>query len=101
MSFGDVLEADQRLVILRLLARAPEYTANSSVIHAGLRTIGHEISRDLVATHLAWLNEQHLIGMRTLPTDTKDILIARLTERGLDVQAGRAEVPGVARPSPV
>ncbi|HVJ53466.1 MAG TPA: ArsR family transcriptional regulator [Aliidongia sp.] len=100
MSFADLLQADRRLVILRLLAQSPGSAANSSIIATGLAELGHRISRDLVATELAWLAEQRLVTTETVEAGMKSIVVATLTERGLDVQDGRVTVPGVKRPTP-
>jgi hypothetical protein len=96
MNFAEQVAEDRRLVILRLLDQAPGCAANDSILHAGLDSVGHRCSRDQVKTDLAWLAEQGLIRVERLD----GIVIAALTDRGLDVQAGRATVPGVKRPSP-
>ncbi|EQB9053855.1 ArsR family transcriptional regulator, partial [Vibrio cholerae] len=59
-----------------------------------LDAYGHKISRDVVRTHLFWLQEQGLVSLR----DVGDCQIARLTGRGEDVATGQAVVPGVKRP---
>jgi hypothetical protein len=101
MNLADILRADRRLVILRILAEVPEYELNDSVIATGLGSIGHSVSRDVVATELVWLEEQSLVTIDRAEAASKTLLIAKLTARGHDVQAGRATVPGVARPSPI
>lgn len=93
--FAAFLREDQRLVILRILARMPSYRANSSVLTTALDQYGHSPSRDQVKTELRWLQEQGLIAIE----DVSDLLIATLTERGADVAAGRAVVPGVKKPA--
>jgi len=92
--FEKFLWEDQRLVILRLLANVSSYTANSSVLHNGLLQIGHVISRDQIKTHMRWLEEQGLVTVEPV----FDLLVARMTERGSDVAAGRTTVPGVKKP---
>jgi len=92
----ELMVADQRLVLLRALAEMPGYEANESILHALLQDFGHQVSRDQVRTHLAWLDETGLITLRIVTS----VQIARLTERGFDVGSGRAAVPGVKRPSP-
>ncbi len=96
MSFLDLLLADQRLVILRLLAELIAYKANSSVLTMRMDQLGHAVTRDQVRTHLAWLAEMHLI---TVDEPVPGVTVATLTERGMDVAKGRATVPGVSRPS--
>ena len=101
MSFSDTLHAHVRLATLRLLEQSPGYAANSSIITTSVNELGLRVSRDFVATELAWLDEQGLIKLDRVPTSTKDILVAVLKERGMDVALGLATVPGVKRPSPV
>lgn len=94
MSFKELLTEDQRLVILRSLHEMHGYEANESIIGSCLDAYGHKISRDVVRTHLFWLQEQGLVSLR----DVGDCQIARLTGRGEDVATGQAVVPGVKRP---
>lgn len=88
--------ADLRLVILRLLAEDPDYRINSSILQHSLDLFGHNVSRDKLHTELAWLAEQDLVKCESITS----ILVASLTQRGLDVAQGRAAVPGVKRPGP-
>jgi hypothetical protein len=101
MNYAEILRADRRLVILRILAEAPEYELNDSVIATCLASMGHSVSRDLVVTELDWLKEQSLVTVERVDAATKTILVIKLTGRGHDVQSGRATVTGVAKPSPI
>lgn len=92
--YADFLREDQRLVLLRTLSELPGYRSNSSVLNQMLNSYGHHMSRDATKTELVWLSEQGLVSMEDLDT----VLIVRLTERGADVAAGRARVPGVKMP---
>lgn len=96
MSFSDLLAADRRLVMLRLLADAPGGKANTYVLAAGLRAMGHDCSQDQAETDAAWLEEQSLVAVERLD----NVRIVQLRSRGSDVAAGRARVPGVKRPVP-
>lgn len=93
--FADRLREDQRLVLLRTLVDMPGYTANSSVLYMEMHGLGHRVSRDLIKTHMHWLGEQDLV---MLEEAVEGVLVATLTERGGDVAAGVAVVPGVKRP---
>ena len=95
-NFADYLRQDQRLVMLRILSELPQYRANSSVITSLLGEFGHHPSRDQVKAELAWLGEQGLVKVE----DIGSVLVVTLTERGADVAAGRASVPGVKKPGP-
>lgn len=90
------LSEHRRLVILRVLAEAPAYAANDSILHTALATFGLHASRDQVRGEIAWLAEQ---GLAT-SEDIRGVIVATLTERGRDVGDGKAVVPGVKRPGP-
>lgn len=92
----DIFTKDQRLVILRSLVDAG-YDANESILDDCLALYGHHISRDLVRNHLNWLEEQGLVQIERLGNG---FMIAKITQRGLDVANGEAVVDGVKRPSP-
>ncbi|NMY40544.1 ArsR family transcriptional regulator [Pseudomonas sp. WS 5013] len=94
--FADYLRQDQRLVVLRILSELPQFRSNSSVMANLLGEFGHHPSRDQVKTELVWLGEQNLIKVE----DIGSVLVVTLTERGADVAAGRASVPGVSKPRP-
>ena len=94
MSYQTLLHEDQRLVILRTLVEMNGYQANESILQTILDNYGHNISRDLVVSHLRFLQEQALISLE----DINGIQVATLLSRGEDVAAGRATVSGVKRP---
>lgn len=96
MSFSDLVAQNLRLVILQLLAEDSDYAHNDSVLKSVLGTVGHDVSTDQLKTQLAWLSEQGLVTTEAVAKFT----VAKLTERGLDVAEGRAQVPGVDRPGP-
>ncbi len=96
MSLKQLLNEDQRLVILRSLADAG-YDANESILDDCLTLYGHKISRDLVRNHLNWLEEQGLVQIDRL---ANGFMVAQITQRGLDVANGEAVVDGVKRPRP-
>ena len=94
--FAKLVQADMRLVVLRVLAEDADYSHNEYVLREALRVCGHSVSQDRLHTELAWLGEQGLIAL----TDTVGVKVAKLTARGLDVARGAAVVPGVKRPEP-
>jgi hypothetical protein len=101
MTVSDTLLAHVRLATLRLLEQSPGYAANSSVITTSVKEMGLRVPRAFVETEMAWLDEQGLIKLDRVSASTKEILVAVLTERGMDVALGLSTVPGVKRPSPV
>lgn len=86
-----------RLAMLRLLAEAPGYALNSSILTDAVAALGLAATRDQVRSEIAWLAEQGLVTSDELPGG---LMVATLTERGSDVASGRAHVPGVQRPTP-
>jgi len=90
------LTEDQRLVILRCLSKCPGYSANDSILDDILEQFGHRTSRDLVRTHIRWLEEQGLLSVEM----AGNTLTAQITQRGIDVATGDSVVDGVKRPAP-
>ena len=93
---ADILVPDIRLVILKALEQDLGYSHNESILHAIVEKFGHKCSRDQVKTQLAWLREQGLVDLE----EVAGIYVATITQRGADVATGRANAPGVKRPSP-
>jgi len=96
-AYESFLETHQRLAILRHLGEAAGGCANDSLLHGIMLDLGLALSRDQLRTELSWLSEQRLVELRR-PKD--GVLVAYITERGIDVATGAAIVPGVQRPSP-
>ena len=96
-SYNEHFAKHLRLTVLRLLAEVGEYRLNASIITDAVTAHGLSASRAQVRTELAWLAEQ---GLVTTTEPAAGLVIATLTERGLDAAAGRASVPGVQRPAP-
>lgn len=94
--YEKLVQADRRLVILRILAEDAGYSHNEYVLREALKILGHSVGHDLMHTELAWLAEQGLVTV----SDAAGIQVAALTARGLDVAKGTAVVPGVKRPEP-
>lgn len=86
----------RRLSILKLLEQSPGYAANDSIVQTALKKFALIASRDQVKADLAWLREQGLVTTETI----EHLVMATLTQRGLDVARGDAEVPGVKKPGP-
>jgi hypothetical protein len=96
VSFADFNTADRRLTMLRGLQSAAQYRMNGLLLAGYCEAVGHVVSADRMVVDLAWLAEQGLVTLLR----SEGIEVATLTQRGLDVALGRAEVPGVQRPRP-
>lgn len=97
MNYAEFQTEDRRLVILRALENAAQYRANAYLLRRYCDSVGHAVSADRMEADLAWLAEQGLANREV----TQGVTVLTLTQRGLDVAAGRAACPGVARPQPV
>lgn len=94
MTFAERVRQDRRLGILQLLEASRPVGLRMALLRDLLGDTGRSPSADELRTDLAWLAEQGL----TTTTDCEDGLVARATERGVDVALGRARSPGVPRP---
>jgi hypothetical protein len=96
MNYNEHFSKHLRITLLRILQGAPAFHANSSILHSFADGLGLSATRDQVRTEIAWLAEQGLVTSE----DHDGLVVATLTDRGLDVAEGRTVVPGVQRPSP-
>lgn len=96
MSFTEIVEKELRLVALKLLAEQPDRRLNSSLMREALAdSWAINRSREWVHIQIRFLAE---IGAVTI-TDAGTVLIATLTDRGLDHVERRVVLDGVKRPS--
>lgn len=94
-SFADHLAADRRLALLRTL-RDLDGHANESVLLDGLHLLGHiRTTGDDVRADLDLLKAA---GAITDSYFAGKVRVAHLTERGIDIAAGRIVIDGVKRP---
>lgn len=96
MKYAERVSQEQRLVMLQALATDGDYRINDLMLYTWLEQVALEISMDKLRTQMRWLEEQELVTIEQMGS----MLIATLTERGLDIAKGRARVDGVARPAP-
>lgn len=98
MSFNTIIEREARLVVLRMLAEQPDGRLNSSLMREELaERWAINRSRDWVHLQLRALEEIDAVNL----TEAGSVLIATLTERGLDHVERRVVLDGVKRPSAV
>ena len=97
-STANVITKNRRLAILRFLEEDTDYSHNTSVLQSALVQIGHGVSRDVIESDSAWLDEQ---GLATIDrVEGLPVTVLRITARGLDIARGLAVHPGVDRPLP-
>jgi hypothetical protein len=96
VNFAQFQTEDRRLVLLRALHAAAQYSANAYLLRRFAESVGHTVSADRIEQDIAWLAEQGLVTRKA----PEGVTVATLTQRGQDVADGSATVPGVARPRP-
>jgi Fe2+ or Zn2+ uptake regulation protein len=83
----------RRLSILRILEGAPGYASNEAILHQMVNHFGITSTRDQVRSELAWLAEVGLVKIE----DLGSLMMATITERGMDIAQGHAHHPDIAR----
>ena len=98
MSYRDLIDADRRLCMLRLMLEDGG-CANESVLEKGLEALGHRagLERAVVRNHMTFLETA---GLVTVEFFRDKVMVATITERGVKVARGQITVDGVAQPSP-
>ncbi len=96
MSFAKHIAEDRRRIILHTLAESPGYCCNGYLLQQMLSANAHSVAIDTLTVELSTLQEWGLVTVAEVST----VPMATLTQRGLDVAADRAIVPGVARRHP-
>lgn len=101
MSLQQLIDEDRRLVILRSLAEAHDYSLNESLIEKMLARLRLGIvGRDVLRGQITWLEQQGLVRIERLDLNSeRELWVAQLTKLGGEVAGGRPW-PGIARPSP-
>jgi len=89
-----IMTERRRSDILIMLAQDSDYSINDNLLQEMLALQGDSVSTDKLRTELAWLAEQDLVGIKSLP----GCLVVTLRRRGVEVAQGVVVVPGVARP---
>lgn len=97
MSYADYSLKNVRLIILRALSEESDYTHNETILDEILKTFGHTKSRDYIRNQLRYLEED--AGAITL-REAGTVLIATITQRGLDHVSLKIEIEGIQKPSP-
>lgn len=91
----EALQADRRLVILRLLKESGG-SANARVIQVGLKAWLHKVNIDVIINDLDFLADHELIIIETTPKPEYNG--ATITSKGKEVAEGLRKVVGIAEP---
>lgn len=98
MSYRDLVAADRRLCILRLLLEDGGH-GNEGVLEKGLEALGHRAGLERAVVR-GYLTDLEKVGAITVDFYRDKIMVASITERGVKVARGQVTVDGVAQPTP-
>jgi hypothetical protein len=93
--YDHFLTEDARLVIVKALAQESNVTLNETILTKILDTFGHNRSREWVRTQILKLQELGAVRV----TEAGTVVIATLTQAGLDHVQRRSTIAGIAVPS--
>ena len=95
--YAEILAADRRLVILRLLVEAGGESGESA-LEKGLHMLGHRtgVDRDQLRRDLRHLED---LGCVEIEFFDAKVMIGAITRRGVSVAEGKVTVGGVAKPA--
>lgn len=92
----EALDADRRLLILRLLKEYGD-GLNTSTLETAVFAWGHRSAdRHVILRDVRWLEQAGTVRLDTLKPD---LYMVTITTQGEQVQAGDRHIPGIARPS--
>lgn len=94
--YAERLAQHRRLIILKFLSTAPEYTSNASILESVCNDFGVTSTRDQVKGEIQWLSENGLTSHEA----KGDVVVVSVTVRGVDIASGRSFHDGVQRPRP-
>lgn len=98
MSYKALLDADRRLVILRLLLEDGGH-GNEAVLEKGLEALGHRAGMERAVVR-GYLRDLEAAGCLTIDFYRDRIMVASITERGVKVARGQVVIDSVAQPTP-
>lgn len=97
MSFRDKVEADRRLIILRLLVENGG-AGSEGLLERGLLDLGERIDVDRTAVR-QFIRELEARDCVVVTMHQDTLMVPEITKLGVAVTQGRKTVDGVAKPS--
>ena len=94
-NISQMIDEDIRLIILKELAAMPDGRSNENILTEAVHACGHNKSRDYLRTQLNKLAE---LGA-TRNTSIGTIIVAQITEAGVDHCLRRSKIDGIRQPS--
>lgn len=95
MDMSKLIAANQRRIILKLLSKQADYKASNYDLYLAFGELNVSISVDKLTTEIQWLIEQGFITRLD-----GDLIIVRLTDRGLDIVKQNTSHPDIETPLP-
>jgi hypothetical protein len=99
MSMLQILAENRRLIVLRGLQEAIDYTLNEHSLGTVCRHYGNAAGKDILRGDLGFLEQHGLIKVERIDAESGKLWIATLTTLGGEVARGRPW-EGVARRGP-
>lgn len=99
MSMQQILAENRRLIVLRGLCEAIDYTLNEHTLATVCNHFGNHAGKDILRGDLGFLEQHGLVRIERIDAERGKLWIATLTELGDEVAKGRPWV-GVARRGP-
>lgn len=93
--YAQAVDEDVRLILLKELAAMPDGRSNENILAEAVYACGHNKSRDYLRTQLNKLAE---LGA-TRNTSIGSIIVAQITEAGVDHCLRRSKIEGIRQPS--
>lgn len=93
-TLAQAIDEDVRLIILKELAAMPDGRSNETILAEAVYACGHNRSRDYLRTQLHKLAE---LGA-TRNTSIGSIVVAQITEAGVDHCLRRTRIEGIRQP---
>lgn len=95
MNYLDHIREHTRLIILRSLAKEPNYTHNDAILDDIAKSYAVDRGRDFVKAEVRWLENVGAVTVKEMGST----LIVTATQRGVDHAERRIVIDGVRRPS--
>ena len=96
-SIKQLMRADARRAILQILAQDSGYSCNDAILRTAVdRATAITLTAQEIRDHLAWLEDRGAVTTESVPP----YILAKLTDRGMELARGHETMDGVSRPAP-
>lgn len=93
----DVFGPNQRIVMLQAMYNDNDYSLSNEMLQRVLVMFGHGVSIERTNEQIKWLEEKQLVTVEDIGSN---IIVVKLTRKGVDVAVGTDRMDGIDRPLP-